>query len=99
MKSIEELQLIAWHHMINDPFLQVYVRQEDGRFKHSYVNPKLAYKRSLIAIANGMENVKLEIGKSLIPAFNDISETFDRLTRWFDQLSLEDRLTDGDPVE
>lgn len=45
-KSLEEIELIAWHHMLNDPELRTYTF-ENGVEKRTWVNPDLKMKRSL----------------------------------------------------
>lgn len=70
---IEDLQLIAWHHMINDPHLQVYT-VDDGKINRKYFNPKLAWKRSMGELSAGFQVLIDQFQKAFLPSFKEMEE-------------------------
>jgi hypothetical protein len=41
--TIEDITLVAWHHMINDPLISVYTFENDQE-KRQLINPNIAPK-------------------------------------------------------
>jgi len=95
--SLEDIELIAWHHMINDPYLSTYI-MVDGKEVRKYVNPKLAYKRALMDLAPHFQEMAQYIIDRFMPAFADMGRAFQELANSSEQLGLIPSLTDGDDV-
>lgn len=94
-KSLEDIKLIAWHHMINDTFLTTYEFMNGHEYR-AYVNPKLAYKRALTEMANEFSYVADALLKKFLPSFEDMSKAFQNFAKYLDQYDLKPLLPDGD---
>lgn len=93
-----DVQLIAWHHMINDPFLSTYTF-ENGIEQRKRVNPKLAWKRSLIELGDSIRAVSESIQNTLFGSLTNLAESFKPLVDAFNQSGLEASFTDAEVVE
>lgn len=93
-KTLEEVQLIAWHHMINDAELQTYTVDEQGRYTYAYVNPKLAYKRALSKLSKDIEYISSAFFRTFAPSFENLAETFENFRNSLLESSLNPLLPD-----
>ena len=96
--SLEEIELIAWHAMLNDPYLSTYI-MVDGKEVRTYVNPKLAYKRMLIEMGEGFQRMAEEIMAKLLPSFEQVAEAFQEFTKNLEQAGLIPSVTDEGTIE
>ena len=96
--NIEEIKLIAWHHMINDPYLSTYI-MVDGKEVRTYVNPKLAFNRMLGELGDHFQEMAQTILDTFMPSFAQMSEAFQEFSKSFEQLGLIPSLEDENPVE
>jgi hypothetical protein len=91
-ESAEDIRLVAWAHLINDPFITVYTmklnRHGDWVEDRHYVNPKLAFQRAMLETANSMMAVRDQMQEKLIPAFVGVGEAFSNFAKAFEQSSL-----------
>jgi hypothetical protein len=95
---IEDVRLVAWHHMINDPYLITYTMVNGEPYKQ-YVNPKLAYKRSLLLLSQSVDQISHEFIKAFKPSFDQLDEVLQRFGNSFKQAGLHDILTDPNTVD
>ena len=67
--SLEEIELIAWHSMLNDPYLSTYTMVQDrhGNWVEDrhFVNPKLAYARMLGEMSESFSRMAEQIISAL----------------------------------
>lgn len=96
-KSIDDIKLIAWHHMINDPFLTTY-EFINGHEYRSWVNPKLAYRRSMATLSKNIIDMADKIMTTFLPSFEEMSAAFQRFQDSLEQLILPSRLDPEDGV-
>lgn len=96
---IEDLQLIAWHHMLNDPWLSVYTMTPRGNVDRHWVNPKFAFKRTLNEMSDNFAKLTQQIQDNLFPAFGSMENAFKDLGEWVKQLGLNASLADADTIE
>lgn len=96
--SLEEIELIAWHAMLNDPYLSTYV-MIDGKEVRTYVNPKLAYQRMLIEMGEGFQRMAEDIMAKLLPSFEQVAEAFQEFAKNLEQAGLIPSVTDEGTIE
>jgi hypothetical protein len=97
--SAEDERLVAWAHLINDPFITVYTMKQNSHGEwvedRHYVNPDLAFKRAMIGTANSMMAVRDKMQSELFPAIENVGKIFSSFLE-----SLEQSLpTSSDGVE
>lgn len=85
--SLQDLELIAWHHLINDPYLTTYT-MVNGKEVRKYVNPKLAWKRAVIEMQDGMFKMSRVIIDLFVPSIAEMAEKFQEFANSFKQLGL-----------
>lgn len=96
-KSIDDIKLIAWHHMINDPLLTTY-EFINGHEYRSWVNPKLAFRRHMVSMAESFNGMADMIIAKFLPSFEEVSAAFQRFHDSLEQLLLPSRLDPEDGV-
>jgi|SRR4051812_47685524 hypothetical protein len=96
--SLEEVKLMAWHHMIQDPFLITYTVDEKGKIHKEWVNEDLALKRALSLMSQHIERINIEFIRTFKPAFEELAEVFQKFGKSFYQAGLHDSLSDEDKV-
>lgn len=98
--NIEEVKLIAWHHMLQDPYLQTYEVDDCGQvINHRHVNPDLAYQRAVLDMLGEVQEIGQEIMDALLPAFEGMVESMDKWYRSLEQSGLVPRLSKTEPVD
>jgi hypothetical protein len=78
-KSLEDCELIAWHHMLNDPWLSTYTMEQDrmGRWveHRKFVNPKLQFRRQMDALSVGIQKMAQTIQDAFFGPMTNLAET------------------------
>lgn len=101
--SLEEIELIAWHGMLNDPWLSTYTMVQDrhGNWVEDrhFVNPKLAYARMLGELGESFSKMAEQIIASFVPAFEQLAEAFQPWLDSLEQSGLMSSLSEEEGVE
>ena len=95
--SVSDLELTAWAHMINDPFMTVYTF-ENGREHRRYVNPELAFKRMSIGMANSMMAVRDKLQSELAPALENFAKALEPFINSVKHIGLDSSFPNSDTV-
>lgn len=95
---IEDVRLVAWHHMINDPYLITYT-MVNGKPRCEWVNEKLALRRAMLMLSQTVEQITHDFIIQFKPTFESIEEVFQQFANSFKQAGLHDLLTDQYKVE
>lgn len=102
-KSLDDCQLIAWHHMLNDPILSTYVMYQgkNGTWYEvrKWANPKLAWQRNMLTLADGINRMSNAIMKALFGPMFDLGEAMKNMVKSFEQSGLMSSLTDAEGLE
>lgn len=94
-----DVQLIAWHHMINDPYLVTYTMNSKGQQCSQWVNPKLGFKRKLEEMVIQFQDMATMIQDALFGPLTDLAKVFQDFANSFEQLGLEPSFEDESPVD
>jgi hypothetical protein len=95
---LEDVKLMAWMHMIQDPYLITYTIDDNGKIHKDWVNQDLAYKRALFILSQNLQQVSHAFIKAFTPSFEHLAEVFDKFGKSFYQSGLHDILPDEYPL-
>jgi len=73
--TIEEIHLIAWHHMVSDATLSTYTF-ENGVEQRKFVNPELAYQRIMLGMTKTITSFRDQMQTEVLPAIEGLGAAF-----------------------